>query len=417
MIEFGVENFMRVKTVIVRPSGPVVELSGRNKQGKTSVLRALVSVFAGRDSLPGKPIRKGETESRVWTVLGRDKAPELTIEEVLTLKEGDEPVGRKLIVTPADGRKFPTPQAVLDRLYDPIAFAPFEFVRKKPAEQLEIVKGLVAGFDFEATAAARKAAFDERTITGRDRERALALYNSIIVPAGTPEKPVDVSALAVELRDAMRANAEVQERQRRRDDAAAQIEAKRDEAERTRARAATLDTEADTLEARLSEAEPLPIPQEVGPIEERMHNAEAINAGVRKLQDREAARLAHRTAEAEYVRLTEKIEGLDETKADAIAGANLPIPGLELTEDGLLLNGLPLDQASGREKVEVGVRIGLAINPELKLIIVEEGALLDDDGMEMLESLAGKFGFLVVIERVTNGEKVGITIEDGEVAP
>src|SRR4051812_39917994 len=81
VLEFGVENFMRIKAVVIRPGGAsVVELTGKNRQGKTSVLRALTSVFTGKGSLPSAPIRKGETESRVWTILGKDNQPELTIE-------------------------------------------------------------------------------------------------------------------------------------------------------------------------------------------------------------------------------------------------------------------------------------------------------------------------------------------------
>lgn len=422
VIEFGIENFMRVQTVIVRPVGNVLELSGRNRQGKTSVLRALVTVFAGREALPSAPIRRGETESRVWVVLGKDGQPELTIEEILTLKEDGEPIGRKLTITPADGRVFKTPQALLDRLYDPIAFAPFEFVRRKPAEQLEVVKALVPGVDFAGLAVRRLELFNDRTAAGRDVARHKGRYESILVPAGTPDKEVDVSELATALSDAHTLNNSIEQRKTRRAAVATQIEQHRDGAEQKLAaarklegEAAALEKEADELQTKLDAAEALPDQVDTAAIQARLESANTVNARVRMLRDREAARADLREAEETVADLTEKIEAIDADKAKAIADANLPIPGLELGDTELLLNGLPLDQASGREKIEVGVRIGLAINPDLKLIIVEEGALLDDDGVDVLEALAREHGFLVVIERVTNGEKVGITIEDGMV--
>ena len=51
----------------------------------------------------------------------------------------------------------------------------------------------------------------------------------------------------------------------------------------------------------------------------------------------------------------------------------------------------------------------------LRVMLVREGSLLDAESMKTLESIAAEHGAQVWVECVTNGEAVGVVIEDGEV--
>lgn len=415
VVEFGLTNFMRIDAVVIKPDGPVVQLTGRNRQGKSSVIRALRSVFAGKGALPREPIRRGQVESRVWAILGRDGKPEILVEEQLTLAEdGVGEVGRKLIVKPVEGRAFREPQAVLDRLFEPIAFAPFDFSRADPKKQLDVVKALVPGVDFDKIAERRKDLFDDRTQVGRERDRAKAHYQSLAVPdPKTPLEEVDISELVSQMASASEHNDLLARRQRTREEADIAAKAKRKEAVEHRKIADGLDAEAAELETRLAEAPELPEPIDVSDLQRQIDNATATNTSVRAKIVYGEARATHAAKVTEYDLITSQIAQLDVDKSKAIEDAHLPVPGLSLADDGLMLNGLPFEQASGRERLETAVRIGMAMNPDLKLIVAEEGNLLDDDGLATLEALAERHGFLVVIERVTNGEAVGFVIEDG----
>jgi recombinational DNA repair ATPase RecF len=57
IVELRSENFARLRAVAIRPDGPVVQITGRNAQGKTSVLNSIWTCLKGRAVAPPQPIR------------------------------------------------------------------------------------------------------------------------------------------------------------------------------------------------------------------------------------------------------------------------------------------------------------------------------------------------------------------------
>lgn len=49
------------------------------------------------------------------------------------------------------------------------------------------------------------------------------------------------------------------------------------------------------------------------------------------------------------------------------------------------------------------------------MALIREGALLDSESLRVLSQAAESSGLQLWIERVTDGEDVGVVIEDGEV--
>ncbi len=94
--------------------------------------------------------------------------------------------------------------------------------------------------------------------------------------------------------------------------------------------------------------------------------------------------------------------------------AKFPIDGLAFGDVGVLYNGLPFEQASTAIKLRTSVAIGLALNPTVKVLLVHEGAFLDEDNLRLVGEMADAADAQVWIERVgTQG--VGVVIEDGQV--
>ena len=79
------------------------------------------------------------------------------------------------------------------------------------------------------------------------------------------------------------------------------------------------------------------------------------------------------------------------------------------------MNGVPFDQASDAEQLRVSTQIAIALNPQLRVIRIRDGSLLDDDAMKQLAEIADKNDFQIWIERVRSDDKVGFVIEDGHV--
>ena len=75
------ENVKKIRAVEIRPTGELVEITGRNGAGKSSVLDSLWWALAGAKHIQAVPIRKGATKARIRLDLG-----ELTVERRFTGK-------------------------------------------------------------------------------------------------------------------------------------------------------------------------------------------------------------------------------------------------------------------------------------------------------------------------------------------
>jgi len=193
-----------------------------------------------------------------------------------------------------------------------------------------------------------------------------------------------------------------------------------------------LDKEIRTLEAKraasLQEIAHLvdPTDEEIADAERALREADAATAaheeGRRKLDVYNAAvrlqreRVAElQAAEGRADQLDAEIKALDEQRLAAIAAARMPIEGLALDGDAVLYRGVPFAQASQAEQVRVGVAIGAALNPTLRVVLVREGAFLDDESLRAVIAAAESHGLQPWIEVVGDREGVGVIIDDGRV--
>ena len=114
--------------------------------------------------------------------------------------------------------------------------------------------------------------------------------------------------------------------------------------------------------------------------------------------------------------MSDRLNQIKNEKHAAIAEASLPVDGLQLTEDGVLLNGLPFSQASTMQRIMASTRIAMAANPKLRLLVCKHGSELDIKALQALEELcrAEKFQMLVEIcTRSTADRDVCSLILDG----
>jgi len=93
----------------------------------------------------------------------------------------------------------------------------------------------------------------------------------------------------------------------------------------------------------------------------------------------------------------------------------MPVSGLGFNESGVTFEDVPLVQCSDGQKRLISARIGMAMNPDLKVLWVNDASLLDSDSIKDLKSITDENGYQLWLEQVSDDEKVGVHIEAKEI--
>lgn len=407
IIALQAENIKKLVAVEIRPDGNLVQITGKNGAGKTSILDAIWWALAGAGNIQGTPIRKGAESARIRLDLGE-------IVVTRTFKPGkDGGATSGLMVENAEGARFPSPQSMLDSLLGSLSFDPLAFARMEPRRQFEALRAFVPGVDFDAIDQMNKLDYSARTDANRKAKDARAAAAKISVPQDLPAAAVDESALVDDLEKAGKHNADIESRKRNREIAAGKIESLLEEANTLRLRADAIEKEAAEISEKLKAAPPLSDPIDTSEIRQSIQAAKEINAAIRQREQRQAYEAAAEEAEKKSKELTAKMDSREAEKRAAIYAAKLPVEGLGFGEGEILLNGIPFAQASDAEQLKVSIAIAMALNPKLRVIRVRDGSLLDEESMALLGQMVNGNDFQCWVERVDGSGKVGFVLEDG----
>lgn len=420
IVKLEAENVKRLRAVSITPDGAVVRIQGANGAGKSSVLDAIAYALGGEKLCPAKPIRRGATKARVLVELDED----LVVER--RWSEG----GSRLEVRTKNGLKHPSPQRLLDSLVGRLSFDPLEFLRLAPKNQAETLRAL-SGVDLSAFDEGRRLAYEKRT--GWNRQVAQVKARLATMPeVDAPDVLLHSADLLAEherRQKEIEANAKKKTR----------LSTAQDDLRAMTKRAVNTADALEDLRAQVAETEKRLEDQtaEIGrmALEERGLAAEVealvdpdmaeIPARLRVLEetnDRVRAKKARADVEAELVKaetnseeLGKAIDLFDAQKAEVLAAAQFPVAGLGFTEDGVTLQGLPLEQASSAEQLRVSLAMSIALNPKLRVMLIRDGSLLDETSLAAVAKMAEETDCQVWLEMVAPGATSGIVIEDGAV--
>ncbi|AKU43472.1 nucleoside triphosphate hydrolase [Caulobacter phage Sansa] len=422
------ENMAKIKAVRIEPNGKLVEITGKNANGKTSVLRTIWCILGGKDEFAEVPVRLGETRAVGQLDIGDDSGVKYRATLRITMQDEGR-YTHTLTVENGDGARYSNPQTMMKDLLGTLTLDPLEFAEADAATQLKMVRALVKDVDFDEIDRLNKVDFNERTDVNRRAKDLAAQANGIVVPPDAPDAPVDEEALISKLTNASSHNTEIEQRRARRAKVAEDVASMKAEAEEMRQlatdlreKAAAADAEAEKLDAaaaeeqkRLDEAPPLPELTDIGEVQAEILKAKTANAAYQAAQRKQDLQKQAQAEEEKAAALTKAIDGRKEQIKKAILEAKLPVAGLSLDEDRVLLDGLPLKQASDAQQLVASLKIAAAMNPKLRVATVRGGEKLDEDALRLLAKTAEEINLQIWMERVDNSGKVGFVMEDGEV--
>jgi DNA repair exonuclease SbcCD ATPase subunit len=410
IVEFKAENVKKLKVVEIKPDGSMIVVGGKNAQGKSSVLDAILAALAGKKKLSPKMLREGAKKGFV----------ELDLGDLLVRRTFTESGGGSLKVENNEGATFQSPQKMLDKLVGAISFDPLEFTRLDSKKQVGVLKE-ITGLDFSDLDAERAELYARRTDVNREGSRLKALAEELeqSLPDDTPEEKVSVADIMKELNEAETLNTGYDSAKRAYDEVANNTKELVEKCNRLKAEFAAAKEELKqvrTRQKKLKESFDKLQRIDTAPIKDRLSSVEENNKKV-------DANIAYNDCKTDlekqrdsYKDLTKKINGIDSKKKRLLEESKLPVSGLEFDDGGVILNGLPFEQASGAEQLRVSVAIGLAANPKLKVLLIKDGSLLDEENLKIVGEMAEEAGAQIWLERVGTGEEISVIMEDGEVS-
>jgi len=419
VVNLFVQNIKRISAADVTPTGATVCVGGRNGQGKSSLLDSIMFALAGKWSLPSKPVKKGEERGRIEVNLG-----DLKVTRTVT-----EDRGGSLKVTDAEGRDVSSPQALLDRLYNQHTFDPLSFIHMPPREQVVALRKLT-GFDvtdLDTEEEKIKANLGRLTHVA---QQCKSRIDPISFPPGTPDEEINLDEFGALLQEAERQKKiiaderasvdrmrhELQEMERRVASIGTDIlhrQKQIEELTQTKLDIQAAITKGRSLMTRIEEGiRPEPVTQT---LLAQYQNAIHVNQAVKQKQAVISLLAEKDVVDAQIEQNRKRQAEIKNERWARIAALKMPVDGLTIEENEVQFNGVPLSSCSSAEQLRVSVAMGLSMNPDLRVLLIRDGSLLDDDSLALIETMARERDAQIWIERVGEGEECQVIIEDGMV--
>jgi hypothetical protein len=436
VISYEIRNVMRATEIALDLEGRNLFLvGGKNAQGKTSTLKALLMALCGRsgmDDYPEVALQAGQDKGWVKVKLsGDDELHEndsLTVELLLRRKRSGEVI-EEFRILDSSGEEAPEPRTLLKRLYDLKGFDPLAFDRASKKERRQQLMKLT-GLDFTDHEKRRKKLYDERTDVNRDGVRLKAQVDGMPRFPDAPTELLSVDKLMAEVEEVSRQNRENDKERRELQTRQSLVETAERQEKSLTEQIRKLQAELDQItENRIEAIEKVKeqqakvakiIDQDVDGAKQKVKDASKVNDQVMANN-----RFREMTVEVDKlrdksVRLSDEISKIDQEKTDAVAAAKFPVKGMGFDEEGVLLNDLPWEQASHRDRIMASCDVGIALNPKLKLFVCQDGGALDLETIEVLDMKLKKTGYQMIAEIVTrfpaDEQLCAVVIRDGKVA-
>lgn len=444
VLKYEAHNVLGVKDIKFDLAGRHLFLvGGANGVGKTSALTCLIMALAGKSGMNDYPeiaLRQGQKKGKVTIELTGDadlmESDHITVELSLRQKPSGAIV-EEFRVLDSTGEEAPEPRKLLQRLFTLRAFDPLAFERMKPKEKATLVSQML-GLDLSKFDKEYKQVFEDRTVLGRDGKKLAAQFEAAAKHADAPTEEVKVVDLMAELeklqgesktQDGIRKLAE--DLRVKKSDLVEDgeiilkeisiledlLKKNREKLEKVKEQAAAAEKAEKEVDARVAKMPDLA--PDIAAVKDKIAKADETNRKVRENAACETLEKELKKSRGDYQKLTDRLTEIQEERAEAVSQAKWPMPGMELTEDGLLMNGLPFEQASTSQRIMASVKVGMALNPKLRLLVCQHGSDLDNETLDALDEVVRTSDFQCLVEIVTRSkedeERCAVIIADGEV--
>ena len=391
--QFEAENVKRIRALRLTPSeSGLTVIGGRNNQGKTSSLDAIVWALGGDRYRPSQAGREGSVIP-----------PRLRLE----LSNGIV-VERSGKNTDASGRR--AGQQLLNSFVEQLALDMPRFMQSTSREKASALLRVIGLEDrVEALERQEKELYNQRRAIGQIAGQKDKYARELPFYPDAPEEPVSPMELIERQQDILARNGENQRKRERAKKLEEQLEIAARQLEEARRRYDELQADCETARKSALDLQD----EATDELEASLRDIEAVNVKVRTNQDRARALSEAQRFSDEYAALTEKLEGVRGEKRALLEGADLPLPGLSVEDGELTYQGRPWDCMSGSSQLKVATAIVRSLKPNCGFVLVDGLEAMDLETLREFGEWAEQEGLQIIATRVSTGEECSIIISDG----
>ena len=401
IVKLNISNFKRLVAVEITPDGNMITITGKNGAGKSSVLDSIAAGLGGKKIAPLKPIRDGETSAQI--VL---KTEDFTVKRTFTEK------GSSLVITSSNGYKAPSPQAILDRMVGAISFDPLAYSKQKPAEQRALLMDLLK-LSFNDLDERLHDVKVRRSTVNTEKERLQHEAERIAQTPNLPGEEINIKELGDKLAAAFASNATVDADIERAAAMQANVKSLEEKIAGLKVQIAEYELAKKNYlteyEACIKTADDL-IDTEA--IQTEIAAVDVKNEAIRNNQQKQILEAKAKSQGIIFSELGQDMKKIEKERAERMAEVKMPIAGLEIMPDCVAYEGIPLGQVNSAKALEICLAICAKMNPEMRVMLIN-GNDCDTETLAAIAKAADKNDVQVWVERASDGEPIGIVIEDG----
>lgn len=397
----------------------LIFVGGRNGQGKSSTLNAVKMALCGRrgTEFPEKIIHDGEDHAEVEIQLSGDPSlgedSHLTVRWTVDKKRAGEV--EDIQILDSAGYASPNPRTLLRDLYHARAFDPLAFERLAAKDQRESLAKLV-GVDLEAARSEYKDIYASRTELNREVKKVEIRHANAACHVDVPDEPVNVSDLVAELEKIRKQNSELDHYTEIVNSYAKAQQKAIERVTKTEEKLRLLAEELEASQIAFKEScknhddakkHLLTLPDHKcdKAILQNISFAGETNEKVAENQAAQKLKGELKVLQSQSGDLTAKLKEINSGIDQQLRDATFPVEGMSIDKEGVLLNGRAFSDNSRSERIAASAKIGMAMNPTLKLLICEDGSDLDADCMDALDAFMSEHDFQCICELVTRSSE------------
>lgn len=420
ILQAEVTNFKNIDHKLIEFEGRSAMILGKNGSGKSSLIQALTCAINSK-MIPSKAIQEGEERATILVKVGGVLHGEYR-EYNIDMHFSEKDQKGRLVLTDKDGGKIPGGKSMVKSIVGNVGFDILEFINlgltsegkvSDPGvkKQIEILKQFLPAeiqkelMDLDVE---RKTVYDERIEINRDIKSNQAKLKDAQMDPEEIEKYAeekDGSTIVTQME-------KMGEDISRYDKVVEGIKNKKESMEDKEKYIDDLKKELAKKEEELSETKKQIEAGERWLEGRKRPSAESLNAQLKEINDHNDQhkkveelkgfdqKVKELTVEADGK--TERYQQIDIDKMEIFKANPLPVKGLTFSEDEILYNGLPFNenQHPSSTIIGVGLKIAMGMNPNLRLLIIKDGSLLDQKTLNYILKLVDKKGYQAFVEMV-----------------